>query len=322
MRSTRGSIRYLAGCSSEASGLGFRIALATHFRRDRPAAGCTPIRGVSCRRRRRRLRGRSRRTRWLHSCALLSVAGVTPPSPQTLTRHEGRPATPQQLPHARWVAGRYNAGASRRLLRSLPGAAGRLWARPSPPKAQGWRAFVCRRRFGRARTGYLWCVAVARPLPKSGPTGTCGSGGAPWPRSTRQLLLTSGPPGGAARPVGGRDVGTAALVCASERVMCYSLGTFGQETDGRSGCSWGSPRRQRHSAPGQVTVGRGAVVFGAGTGAAGVTRPSPPALTKHGPSRHPLPTPPAVGGGTSSPAGRPTSAAPSPPKALGGGALS
>ena len=141
---------------------------------------------------------------------------------------------------------------------------------------------------------------------------------------------TSGPPGGAARPGGGRDVGTAALVCVSERVMCYSLGTLGQETDGRSGCSWGSPRRQRHSAPRPSHGWPGAaVVFGAGTGAAGVTRPSPPALTKHGPSRHPLPIPPAVGGGTFSPGGRPRrplaswgggtsyERAPSPPKALG-----
>ncbi len=119
------------------------------------------------------LRGRNRRTRWLHSCALLSVAGVTPPSPQTLTRHEGRPATPQQLPHARWVAGRYNAGGVPPSPSIPPWGGGTFMGAPRHlQRLRGGGAFVCRRRFGRARTGYLWCVAVARPLPKSGPTGT------------------------------------------------------------------------------------------------------------------------------------------------------
>ena len=117
--------------------------------------------------------------------------------------------------------------------------------------------------------------------------------------------------------------------------MCYSLGTLGQETDGRSGCSWAHPgARGKRPRPSHGWPGA-AVVFGAGTGAAGVTRPSPPALTRHGPSRHLFQSPrPWVAGRLArgnprrprpflpGAAGRPTSAPRHLQKPRGGGALS
>ena len=169
---------------------------------------------------------------------------------------------------------------------------------------------ACRRRFGRAHTGYLWCVAVARPLPRSGPTGTLRVGRRAWPRSTRQLLLHQrtagwgGPPGRRTRRWNGcagvrsraSDVLFAGHIWAGNRLKVEVL--LGV-----------TPAPEAQRPPAKSRLAGGAVVFGAGTGAAGVTRPSPAALTRHGPSRHPLPTPPAVGGGTFSPGG----ASPPPP---------
>ena len=57
------------------------------------------------------------------------------------------------------------------------------------------------------------------------------------------------------------------------------------------GAPGGYPGVRGTAPPAKSRLAGGAVVFGAGTGAAGVTRPSPAALTRHGPSRHPLPTP-------------------------------
>ena len=140
------------------------------------------------------------------------------------------------------------------------------------------------------------------PSPRVGQRGPCGSGGAPWPRPTRQLLLHQrtagwgGPPGRRTRRWNS---------CAGVRSRASDVLFAGHIWAGnrwKVGVLLGvTPAPEAQRSPAKSRLAGGAVVFGAGTGAAGVTRPSPPALTKHGPSRHPLPTPPAVGGGTFSP---------------------
>ena len=147
--------------------------------------------------------------------------GATPSPPSNNLCHDPRRTTPARRSSTAWgwaacaclsirVRRQANAANVRPLLtRGVPPAPsippwGRRASMGAPRHLQrlrGGGALVFRRRFGRAHTGYLWCVAIARPLPRLGQRGPCGSGGAPWARSTRQLLLHQrtagwgGPPG-------------------------------------------------------------------------------------------------------------------------------
>ena len=82
-------------------------------------------------------RGVAGRCRVRRSYGPRSVGGCDTSESSDADQARGPSRHPQPFPPARWVAGRYTRGASRRLLRSLPGGGGNVYGRA--PLTFGWR---------------------------------------------------------------------------------------------------------------------------------------------------------------------------------------